>query len=83
MTVRGRHISRIALFLDGRRIRVLRGTPLQRRHVIRSLARRTVDPGRLYTIVARVRFRLGSGTDPLTLVRRVRICRAQLPRFTG
>ena len=81
--MRGRHVSRVALFLDGRRIRLLRGTPLQRRHVIRNLARRTVTPGRLYTMVARVQFRLGSGTRPLSLVRRVRICRALLPRFTG
>jgi hypothetical protein len=83
MAIRGRHISRVSVFVNGRRIRVIRPAVLARRLRIRSLARHRVTPGRRYTIVARVQFRLGSGTRPLTLVRRVRICRALLPRFTG
>jgi hypothetical protein len=81
LSVRARHVSRVSVSIDGRRVRVVRATPLQRRVAIRRLAR-NLAPGR-HTIVARVQFRLGSGTRPLRLVRRVLICRALLPRFTG
>jgi hypothetical protein len=48
-----------------------------------GLARlRGLSPGP-HRVAARVRFRLGSGTRPVRLVLRVRICRALLPRFTG
>ena len=56
------------------------GTPLRRQLTISGLGRAAPGPHR---ITARVRFRLGSGTSPLTLSRRVRICAALLPRFTG
>jgi hypothetical protein len=80
LTVRGTHISRVAVFVDGRLVRRARVMPLQRRLTVSHLGRLAPGPHR---VVARVRFRLGSGTGPLTLVRRVRICRALLPRFTG
>jgi hypothetical protein len=80
VTLRGTNISRVAVYVDGRLVRQVRGTPLQRRLVVSRLRRVAPGPHR---VVARVRFRLGSGTGPLTLVRRVRICRALLPRFTG
>ena len=83
LSIRGRNISRVSVLLNGRRIRVIRPAVLQRRLTLRSLTGRAVTPGRRYTIAARVRFRLGSGTRPLALVERVRICRALLPRFTG
>ncbi|HKG64052.1 MAG TPA: hypothetical protein VKB28_08320 [Solirubrobacteraceae bacterium] len=75
-----RHVSRVAVAVDGRRVAVRHGRLLQRRLVLARL--RGLSPGP-HRIAARVRFRLGSGTRPVRLVLRVRICRALLPRFTG
>jgi hypothetical protein len=80
LTVRGTNMSRVAVFVDGRLVRRARVRPLQRGMTVSHLGRLAPGPHR---VVARVRFRLGSGTAPLTLVPRVRICRARLPRFTG
>jgi len=80
MTVRGPNISRVSVFVDGRLVRRVRAGLLQRRVTVSRLG--SVAPGS-HRVSARVRFRLGSGSGPLTLVRRVRICRALLPRFTG
>jgi hypothetical protein len=80
LTVRGTNISRVAVFVDGRLVRRARVRPLQRGLTVSRVGRLAPGPHR---VVVRVRFRLGSGTAPLTLVRRVRICRARLPRFTG
>ena len=80
VSLRGTNISRVAVFVDGRLVRRVRGRLLQRRLTVSRLGRVAPGPHR---VVTRVRFRLGSGTSPLTLVRRVRICRALLPRFTG
>jgi hypothetical protein len=78
--LRGTRIGRLVMRLDGRVVHRLRSGPLQRRLVIRRL--RGLDPGR-HRITVRVTFRLGSGTPPVTLSRRVVICRPVLPRFTG
>ncbi|HET8949621.1 MAG TPA: hypothetical protein VFN44_03895, partial [Solirubrobacteraceae bacterium] len=80
VSLRGTNISSVAVSVDGRLVRQVRGTLLQRRLTVSRLG--SVAPGP-HRVTARVRFRLGSGTGPLTLVRRVRICRALLPRFTG
>ena len=80
VTVRGPNISQVSVFVDGRLVRRVRAGLLQRRVTVSRLGR--VAPGS-HRVSARVRFRLGSGSGPLTLVRRVRICRALLPRFTG
>jgi hypothetical protein len=80
LTVRGTNMSRVAVRVDGRVVRRVHPRPLQRRVTVSHLGRLAPGPHR---VVARVRFRLGSGTGPLTLVRRVRICRALLPRFIG
>jgi len=80
ITVRGTNIGRVAIYVDGRLVRVVHGSPLQRRLTISGLGRAAPGPHR---VTARVRFRLGSATRPLTLSRRVRICAALLPRFTG
>ena len=76
----GRHFSRVTVFVDGRRVRARRGRPLQRLLTVRRLGSLAPGPHR---VTVRVRFRLGSGSRPLTLERRVRICAAALPRFTG
>ena len=80
VAVRGTNISRVTVFVDGRRVARVRAGLLRRLVTVSRLGRVAPGPHR---IAARVRFRLGSGTRPLTLVRRVRICRALLPRFTG
>ena len=80
MALRARHVSRVAISVDGRHVGVLRGGLLQRRLRLARLPGLSPGPHR---IAARVRFRLGSGTRPMRLVLRVRICQALLPRFTG
>ena len=80
LVLRGRHISRVRVSVDGRVVRRLRGRPLERRLTI--VLPRHLAPGP-HRMVAHVQFRLGSGTSQLTLIRRVRICRALAPRFTG
>ena len=76
----GRHFSRVTVFVDGQQVRARRGRPLQRLLTVRRLGSLAPGPHR---VTVRVRFRLGSGSRPLTLERRVRICAAALPRFTG
>jgi uncharacterized repeat protein (TIGR01451 family) len=73
-------VSGLSVRLDGRLVKRVRVLPLQRRVIVPRLGRLT--PGR-HRVAVRVRFRLGSATPPLTLVRRVRACAAALPRFTG
>src|SRR4051794_20941453 len=80
ITLHGTRISRATVFVDGRLVRRLRGTPLQRRMTISRPGR--LAPGR-HRVTVRVVFTLGSGTSPLTLTRSVTICRAPKPRFTG
>jgi hypothetical protein len=80
ITLHGTRISRATVFVDGRLVRRLRGTPLQRRMRISRPGR--LAPGR-HRVTVRVVFTLGSGTSPLTLTRSVTICRAPKPRFTG
>lgn len=77
-TIRGERISRVALFVGGRRIRGLSIRPL--RHQVKIRLTRSFRPGR-YRVTARIHFQRGSGTPPLVLVRRVRVCAP--PRFTG
>jgi hypothetical protein len=78
--LRGARVSRVRVFLDGHLVRRVSTGPLQRRVAITRLGRVGAGPHRM---TARVTFRLGSGTRPLILVRRFRICAAALPRFTG
>ncbi len=66
--------------VGGERVRGLSVRPLQDRAVIRL--RRSFPPGR-YRATAVVRFQRGAATPTLTLVRRVRVCASQAPRFTG
>jgi len=80
ITLRGANIDRVRVYVDGRLVRVVHARTLQRRLKIRRLG--GVTPG-THRVTLRVRFRLGSGTRPIKLVRRVRICAALLPRFTG
>ena len=80
ITLRGSNIDRVAVYLDGRLVRVVHARTLQRRMKIRRLG--DVAAG-THRVTLRVHFRLGSGTRPIKLVRRVRICAALLPRFTG
>ncbi len=61
-------------------MRRLRGRPLER--MLTIVLPRHLAPGP-HRMVAHVQFRLGSGTSQLTLIRRVKICRALAPRFTG
>ena len=80
LSLRGTNIDRVAVYIDGRLVRVVHPGTLQRRLRIRRLGR--VAPGS-HRVKVRVHFRLGSGTRPITLIRHVRICAALLPRFTG
>jgi hypothetical protein len=80
LRLRGTRIGRLVVRVDGRVVQRLRSGPLQRRLTIAG--HRGLRPGR-HRVVVRVTFRLGSGTPPVTLSRRVRICRPVLPRFTG
>ena len=80
LRLRGTRISRLVVRVDGRVVQRLHGGPLQRQLTIRR--QRGLAPGR-HRIAVRVTFRLGSGSPPVTLSRRVRICRPVLPRFTG
>jgi hypothetical protein len=80
LRLRGARIGRLVVRVDGRVVQRLRSGPLQRRLTIRR--HRGLDPGR-HRVTVRVTFRLGSGTPPVTLTRRLTICRPVLPRFTG
>src|SRR4051794_9549128 len=80
ITLHGTRIARATVFVDGRLVRRLRGTPLQRRLRISRAGR--LAAGR-HRVTVRVTFSLGSGARPLTLTRSVTICRASKPRFTG
>jgi hypothetical protein len=76
---RGTRIRRIRVFVNGHEDRRLTVRTLQRR--VRPRVR--LAPG-TYRIAVRVLFQRGSGTPPLTLRGRARICgRAAQPRFTG
>jgi hypothetical protein len=80
-TVRGRSISSVRFFVDGRLVKRLRGQ--------RASYSVTVRPSRLgfgrHRVVARVRFVSGSGTTPRRLRLTFRRCARQTltPRFTG
>ena len=80
MTLRGTRISDAAVFLDGRLVRRLRPTLLQRQTRIPGLPRPRAGRHR---VTVRVSFQLGSGSRPRTLTRVIRICAATRPRFTG
>ena len=76
----GRHFSRVTVFVDGRQVRARRGRPLQRLLTVRRLGSLAPGPHR---VTVRVRFRLGSGSRPLTLERRVRICARRAAALHG
>lgn len=76
----GTRISRVSVFVDGRIVGRRSLTSLQRRTSVSRV--RQVGAGS-HLVTVRVSFRLGSGTRPLTLTRRVTVCAAARPRFTG
>jgi hypothetical protein len=75
---RGTRISRIRVFITGREDRRLTVRALQRR--VRPRVR--LAPG-TYRVTVRVIFQRGAATPAVTLTRRVAICGAAPPRFTG
>jgi hypothetical protein len=74
VNLRGTHIRRVRIFVNGRLIRGLNVRTLQ----TRVRPRVTLRPGR-YRIVARVDFTRGSGSPSVTLAGSVRVCAAQAP----
>jgi hypothetical protein len=74
----GTRVARLQVFINGHLARRLTLETLQRRVTPRI----TAAPGR-YRVTVRVTFQRGSGSQPLTLSRVVRICGPPPPRFTG
>jgi hypothetical protein len=80
LSFQGTRIARVQVFVNGN---------LRRRLTVRTLQRRvtprvTLPPGS-YRLAVRVTFQRGTGSPPVTLRRRIRICAAMAarPPFTG
>jgi hypothetical protein len=80
LSFQGTRVARIQVFVNGNLRRRLTVQTLQRRVTPRV----TLLPGS-YRLAVRVTFQRGTGSPPVTLTRRIRICaaRATRPPFTG
>jgi hypothetical protein len=82
LSFQGTRIASVRIYVDGSLRRSLDVSRLQR-----TVSRRIrLLPGRRYRVAARVAFERGSGTPPVTLTRRLRVCpfaRVRSVPFTG
>jgi hypothetical protein len=80
LNFQGTRIARIQVFVNGNLRRRLTVQTLQRRVTPRV----TLRPGS-YRLAVRVTFQRGTGSPPVTFMRRIRICAAKAarPPFTG